>query len=190
MNDTKEAVIAAYLAGKKYTEIAEQLGIGVGKVAGIIRRSSGGCTRGGNEFIDMTGQRFGYLLVERMIRRTKEDNRDARCILTCDCGKVVTRFANTLRAGRATNCGCITPRGKPLIDMTGQRFGRLVVTQMIKPPIPGVATRCVATCDCGKVTKPYAVSLRQGLTRSCGCLHSERMRQMNRERRQADALSR
>lgn len=53
------------------------------------------------------------------------------------------------------------------IDLTGQRFGRLVtLTHVFK-----VGWRCA--CDCGGVTNVTGTSLRRGTTRSCGCLNSE-----------------
>lgn len=58
------------------------------------------------------------------------------------------------------------PRGRKLIDITGQRFGRLVVLRYEKP-------KWICLCDCGKSVKPKSASLRGGFTRSCGCLRNE-----------------
>lgn len=57
------------------------------------------------------------------------------------------------------------------IDITGQRFGRLVVLGY-----EGFVRReCMyrVKCDCGQEFITHAKSLRRGLTRSCGCLNRE-----------------
>lgn len=59
------------------------------------------------------------------------------------------------------------------IDLTSQRFGRLVV--MRRSPNMG-ANRRVAwecRCDCGATAIVIAYHLRRGLVRSCGCLQRE-----------------
>lgn len=61
---------------------------------------------------------------------------------------------------------------KRMIDMTGQRFGRLVVLSYERPhPSYGHLWRC--QCDCGKVGAFEGKQMRTGKTRSCGCFRSE-----------------
>ena len=55
------------------------------------------------------------------------------------------------------------------IDITGNRYGRLVVESYIG----NGRYKCV--CDCGNVTTPYAYSLKGGSTKSCGCLNKENL---------------
>lgn len=60
----------------------------------------------------------------------------------------------------------------PVIDLTGRRFGRLVVVRRSE----GGATRharWVCACDCGRETCSLGQSLRSGESLSCGCLRSE-----------------
>lgn len=71
-----------------------------------------------------------------------------------------------------------------LIDITGQRFGRLLVLEQAKPARPvgnpsGYAYwRCI--CDCGAEPVVCGENLRRGAVKSCGCLRrqaaAERMR--------------
>lgn len=59
-----------------------------------------------------------------------------------------------------------------MIDLTGQRFGRLVAIEPVgKSNSHGVLWRC--KCDCGKEVDTRANYLRNGGTTSCGCFHSE-----------------
>lgn len=63
-----------------------------------------------------------------------------------------------------------------VIDLTGQRFGRLEVIGR-EGNIDGKATwKCV--CDCGNKTVVRGESLRRGETLSCGCLHTEVIKQV------------
>ena len=58
------------------------------------------------------------------------------------------------------------------IDITGQRFGRLVVLDY-----EGFIRREAmyrVKCDCGQEFVTHGKSLRKGLTRSCGCYNRER----------------
>ncbi len=62
------------------------------------------------------------------------------------------------------------PRGRPILDLTGQVFGRLTVLNRTR--IAG-QTRWDCQCSCGAVTSKRADHLRDGGTRSCGCLRAE-----------------
>lgn len=61
--------------------------------------------------------------------------------------------------------------GRPLIDLTGMRFGRLVVIEFSCSIGSHAKWKCV--CDCGKETVVYGHFLRSGHTTSCGCFASE-----------------
>ena len=63
-----------------------------------------------------------------------------------------------------------------LKDLTGQRFGRLVVIGREGSTAQGTATwRCL--CDCGNECVVEGAKLRKGNTKSCGCLHNDAARQ-------------
>ncbi len=54
------------------------------------------------------------------------------------------------------------------VDITGQRFGRLVALRPIKKRMwDCVAWKC--KCDCGNVVNVVAGILRYGISQSCGC---------------------
>lgn len=62
------------------------------------------------------------------------------------------------------------------IDLTGQRFGRLTVIKESEPKIFAngkKATMWLCKCDCGSLKAYNSQALRKGLTKSCGCYHSE-----------------
>lgn len=59
----------------------------------------------------------------------------------------------------------------PLIDLTGQRFGRLLV--VARAPNRGDATAWRCACDCGGSAEIRGYLLKQGESKSCGCLRRE-----------------
>ncbi len=58
------------------------------------------------------------------------------------------------------------------IDLTGARYGRLLVTAEAERSRTG-ARRVLCSCDCGNETSVFVSALRGGLTQSCGCLERE-----------------
>lgn len=59
-----------------------------------------------------------------------------------------------------------------LIDLTGQKFGRLTVLERTGNSTDGKA-RWICECECGNVLVVQGNHLREGVTRSCGCLAIE-----------------
>lgn len=62
-----------------------------------------------------------------------------------------------------------------LIDLTGQRFGRLTVVE--KAPSTGGQAEWICECDCGNIKKIKGGHLRNGVITSCGCFNKERISQ-------------
>ena len=60
-----------------------------------------------------------------------------------------------------------------MIDLAGQRFGRLVVLHRVPSKAPGRA-RWAVLCDCGTASEAITGNLRSGQVQSCGCLTRER----------------
>ena len=85
---------------------------------------------------------------------------------------IVSRFWTSERrrslsvAARSLDC-----MGK-LIDLTGQRFGRLTVIERTNQS-PGEEVRWLCKCSCGKTVEVDAKSLRKGKTKSCGCYRKD-----------------
>lgn len=59
-----------------------------------------------------------------------------------------------------------------LIDLTGQRFGRLVVVERVENSADGRA-RWLCRCDCGQSKTVLGEHLKKGRAKSCGCAKSE-----------------
>lgn len=61
-----------------------------------------------------------------------------------------------------------------LVDLTGRRFGRLVVVGRGENSSSG-GPRWACRCDCGGSSLSGASALKAGMTQSCGCLRRERL---------------
>ena len=68
--------------------------------------------------------------------------------------------------------------GRALIDLTGQRFGRLTVIRRDGTYSPGEHSHYTSPiwlcrCDCGTICRKRGDVLRRGRTISCGCYRDE-----------------
>jgi hypothetical protein len=70
--------------------------------------------------------------------------------------------------------------GSRLIDLSGQRFGRLrVVSRASNASNSARTIRWHCVCDCGNKSIVTSQKLRTGATQSCGCYRFERLSQGN-----------
>jgi len=60
-------------------------------------------------------------------------------------------------------------RGRRTIDLTGQRFGRLVVIGVVSRDKKAHQTKWNCHCDCGKNVEVAGGNLKNGHSQSCGC---------------------
>lgn len=63
-----------------------------------------------------------------------------------------------------------------LEDLSGKRFGKLVVKE--RATNKSKQTRWLCLCDCGCETIVHAAHLKSGHTQSCGCIHSQSVREL------------
>ena len=123
------------------------------------------------KLIDLTGQRFGSLVV---IERDYSDKKNAKWFCQCDCGKIVSKSGQGLRNGESTCCDRRTcPNKKELFEnLRGQTFGRLTAIEPTDKRINNsVVWKCI--CNCGTEKMVPASLLKSGGTKSCGCLKKE-----------------
>lgn len=77
----------------------------------------------------------------------------------------------------------ILEKNKARFDITGNRYGRLTVIKRVL--ISDKRARWECKCDCGETTVVRGSSLRNGNTRSCGCLRAETRAWLNIENKNA-----
>ena len=94
--------------------------------------------------------------------------RIVRC--QCSCGNVyISRLTTAQNSKKCRKCLNADRR----INLTGHRFGRLVVKSMSQDyisPAGNRLSRCTCHCDCGKDITVNMSALITGSTRSCGCI--------------------
>lgn len=95
--------------------------------------------------------------------------------IQCDCGETRVANASNWVKKRYQSCGCIRSsnitQGKIRVDLTGQRFGRLVVIKLAER-IKNQGSKWECLCDCGKVAIVWGHNLGRHAN-SCGCLSRE-----------------
>lgn len=123
------------------------------------------------KFIDLTGRRFGRLIVIKVADSNKYGKYKWLC--KCNCGNEKVVRGGDLRSGDTQSCGCLQKEVPPynFIDLAGQSFGKLVVIERAENK--GKTVRWLCKCDCGNETIVARGSLRGGDTKSCGCLRHE-----------------
>lgn len=120
---------------------------------------------------NLLGQKFGRL-APVAFEKCEGGRRGWRCI--CDCGNEVVVRETALITGGRTSCGCKKReshpyRGKPRQDLTGQRFGRLVVECCDHYDKTARDYYWTCLCDCGSRVIICGQSLKRGASKSCGC---------------------
>ena len=147
--------------------------------------------------IDLTGQNFGELTVlERDFEIQKKHPAERQAWWKCKCnacGKEKSLRASVIK--KAKTCGCRNgakegtvpiaaieaAKRNNKIDLTGQRFTRLLVLeeadaehQVYYNGKHKVTWKCL--CDCGNIHYATTENLRRGDTPSCGCIKKENQR--------------
>lgn len=123
--------------------------------------------------IDLTDQRFGRLTV--IEEDSKRQHSSIKWICRCDCGRTVSVAGQSLRSGATRSCGCLRSeeRKEDVIDLTGKRFGNLVVIGQDSERDRFNRIKWICKCNCGNVISVIGQSLRTGNTKSCGCKRNE-----------------
>jgi len=126
-----------------------------------------------SKLIVLTGQRFGKLVVQDHYE-IKKAKTFWKC--KCDCSNEKLIRAECLRNGKITDCGCVIK----VDNLTGQRFGNLLVTGVEKVYKKGhyrFLQKCL--CDCGNTRYAQAATLKRGLNKTCGkCTQTEDLKGM------------
>lgn len=140
------------------------------------------CARQTSErcLIDLTGQRFGRLLVVSRAPNYVSPNGDTNTMWNCicDCGNDVVISQSSLRSQGTKSCGCYRAEvssERMLEDLSGQRFGMLTVVdrgENIYHPNGSFSVTWNCNCDCGGKVTVQSGNLKNGHTQSCGCISS------------------
>ena len=134
-----------------------------------------------HNFKDLTGQKFGRLKVIERVDNNKYGKAMWKC--RCVCGNEVIVVGYHLRGGHTKSCGCLQKeevRKRKFIDLTGQRFGRLIVIKHVYTKNRTPFWLC--KCDCGTEVNVRGNSLKSGRTKSCGCYMKQRIKEIHKNK--------
>lgn len=172
-NNTKKGIFVCPFCGKDF----------IATISNIKTGNTKSCGCSTNIFIsnklnkNIAGQRFGNLTALYSLKRKDGGGHTFwRCL--CDCGKECDVTINNLTTGNTKSCGDIKNcefayknAGKRAIDITGQRFGKLVAIKEKYRKDKQVYWECL--CDCGNTTIKSVRQLKSWGVQSCGCLKSK-----------------
>lgn len=141
------------------------------------------------KYKDLTGMKFGKLTVikqgEDYVSPKGKHIKQWWCL--CDCQlelpeeerKLVLVIGYQLTSGKTRSCRCLTKK-----DLTGQRFGRLLVIKKIQNYITSGGNQLSqyeCLCDCGNYCNILGNQLSRGITKSCGCYRKENVAKINKK---------
>lgn len=121
----------------------------------------------------LIGKTFGKL---KVTGTAEPVNGRGRVTYICECGATGVRRSD--QVVNAISCGCVRRQkatemsSARLIDLSGKRFGRLLVQSRAENERGRVIWSCL--CDCGRLTGVIANNLTRGNTVSCGCARDSR----------------
>lgn len=125
-----------------------------------------------HNFKNRIGERYGQLLVieqaPNIITPNGRSHVAWKCL--CDCGNEKIIRSDCLQSGHTKSCGC-NMRGHRVIDETGNKYGKLTVLERAGSDRDKKAL-WLCQCECGNTTITTGKRLRNGTTKSCGCIQS------------------
>lgn len=134
---------------------------------------------------NLIGKNFGRLTVKEL-SNNKTASRGRIWVCECECGNIKEISQNALITGATISCGCYNKeriRQQNFIDLTGKTFGRWKVIERAEAPknIKNKNPYWLCECSCDKHTKKIVSgkSLRDGRSKSCGCLQREIVKEIN-----------
>lgn len=144
---------------------------------------------------NLTNMRFGKLVA---VEYAGTDNfRNALWKCQCDCGNTIVEKGTLLTNGKVVSCGQCdykytrdTPQKiKVNNSIVGKRYGRLLVLdeRVIEERKANAdnengaektvkTTVCQCKCDCGNIVDVAKVNLVNNITKSCGCLQKDKIK--------------
>lgn len=116
---------------------------------------------------DFTGCSFGKLTAIEPTEQRCQGTIVWRC--RCTCGREVLVDSRRLSSGVARSCGCDGQDYAAVRDLTGLRFGRLVVLRKSENRARDRNPLWICRCDCGNEVEVTKRKLITGSVSSCGC---------------------
>lgn len=124
--------------------------------------------------INITGNKYGHLLVLEKTNQKSGTNYLWKCQCDCDAQTVTYATKYALESGHKKSCGCVHTSQRSSLgcskakNLTGELFGKLRVKEKTDRRSDGrVMWRC--ECACGNEVYVKSSDLTQGRKTHCGC---------------------
>lgn len=115
---------------------------------------------------DISGQTSNMLtFIEFNSRR----NKHIYWLCRCECGEYKVLRVSHVKSGKTKSCGCLQYKYE---DFIGQTLNEITFIKHNHTDKYG-GQHWLCQCDCGKICSVAAASLKNGHTKSCGCLQIE-----------------
>lgn len=137
------------------------------------------------QYKDYTGQRFGKLVALERVGL----HHDGKSLWKwqCDCGNIIERTTPHIVHGDTKSCGCHRAKvstniltqyrkennGKPKKNILGLKFNKLIAIEYIGEENNRRAI-WLWQCECGNQIKLQSDVVKNGHTKSCGCLNKDK----------------
>ena len=117
----------------------------------------------------LSGLKFNLLTVIKEYKKRKNGLIVWKC--KCDCGKITKVRTSCLLNGHTKSCGCLQKKAASATKLKwiGQKINRLTILKR-------VGKKWLCLCDCGKKFLTVSTCIKDGRTKSCGCLRIEKMK--------------
>lgn len=126
---------------------------------------------------NLKGKKFGrWTVIEKAERPKHIKDKDLYWLCKCECGTERIVNGRDLRNNKSTSCGCLRKETLTLKlkkDLTGKRFGKLVVLKEIGESFLKCGTKNFVwecQCDCGNKINIPTYALTSGKSNHCGCM--------------------
>lgn len=132
------------------------------------------------KLIDMTG----WVMKEHgvpnsrltVIERVENKGKKVMWKCKCSCGKETIINGHSIRTGQILSCGCLRNEKVAkaiVVDLINQRFGKLTVIEKTDKRGSDGSIIWKCRCDCGNECEVNGNYLKNGDTKSCGCIKSK-----------------
>lgn len=127
------------------------------------------------KMIDISGRHFERLTVLFPVMSKNKK----KWLCKCDCGNNVAITYSALVNNITKSCGCLQKEAiskyfeESRLNYIGQKFGKLTVVEFVGTE--KYESIYKFRCDCGNIIKTTLHRVKEGNTKSCGCLKQDRI---------------
>lgn len=131
--------------------------------------------------LDLTNKKFGKLTAIKPAEPhiSPSGRKRSQWFCVCDCTKTLTVLTESLTSGHTRSCGCIRKDNgwRKTEKIIGEKYGKLTILKRVEDTrdVSRKVVRYECLCDCGNTVIVDSEHLKNGSTKSCGCLRHDNL---------------